>query len=72
METIILNTEQQRLLCSIINNLGTGEHPVADEKTLKHFNKEYVLELTEKAKAKLNEAGNAILESIVELLNKKS
>jgi len=68
METIVLNTEQQRLLCSIINNLGTGEHPVADEKSLKYFTKDYVLELCEKARALLNEAGNAILESIVELL----
>jgi hypothetical protein len=70
MENITLNTDQQRLLCSIINNIGTGEHPCADEKTLKYFTTDYVLELCEKAKAKLNEAGNAILESIVELLNK--
>lgn len=67
MENITLNTEQQNLLCSIINNLGTGEHPVADEKTLKYFEKEYILELCEKAKGKLNETGNSILESIVVL-----
>ena len=64
IKTNQLNQDEKNLLCSIINNLGSGEHPCADERTLSGFRKEYVNELLISAESKLNEKGLSVLQGI--------
>lgn len=66
IKTDQLNQEEKNLLCSIIDNLGSGEHPCADEHTLSGFRKEYVNELLVLAESKLNEKGLNVLKGIKE------
>ena len=64
----VLNNEEKNFLCSIINNLGSGEHPVAEEHTLSGFQKEYVNELFVLAESKLSPKGLEVLTQVKEKL----
>ena len=61
-----MNEEEKGLLCSVINNLGSGQHPCADLNTLSSFRKKYVDKLLVKAESKLTPQGLELLSSIKE------
>lgn len=42
LEGITWTPDQMRFLCRVINRCSTGGHPVADERTLPFFQREYV------------------------------
>jgi hypothetical protein len=61
--------DELNLLCAIINNFGTDQHPIADENSINFFTIDYVKELIEtehfiKAKSKMNSLGKNLLKSI--------
>lgn len=74
LKDITLTSEQQELLCSIINVFGTGQHPYADDKSLPYFTSEYIKEILEteefvNAQDNLTDTGKRVLAEIKELLN---
>lgn len=68
LSDITLNEEQTTLACSIINNLGDGQHPVADENTLKYFTIDYLSGLFPLAESKMTNKGKETIASIRTLI----
>lgn len=50
-----LTTKERRMLCSIINRMGSDKHPVAEPRMLKYFTKGYMIKCINKALPKLKE-----------------
>jgi hypothetical protein len=48
-DTSLLTDEEQILVAYVINHLGSGDHPLADQQTLPFFRTEYVVECLRKA-----------------------
>jgi hypothetical protein len=66
---IEMTTEQKELTCSIINNFGCGQHPVADLQTYDGFARSYLKSILDSQKFKkqesnLSELGKKTLEEI--------
>jgi hypothetical protein len=64
-----LTKEQRELSCSIINNFGSGQHPVADDNTIDGFTISYLKEIIAKkkfiaAESNLSELGKKTLAEI--------
>ena len=45
LDKISFTEDEKGFLCSIINNFGSDQHPVADEKSLPFFTVEYIKEI---------------------------
>src|SRR5208283_116284 len=69
--------EQKNFLCSIINNFGIGEHPVANTETLQFFGVKYILDIIKTKKFRearsnnLTDIGKEILNGIVKIIKNK-
>lgn len=64
-----LTKEQRELSCSIINNFGSGQHPVADDNTIDGFTVSYLKSIFNKKKfiaasANLSDLGKRVLVEI--------
>ena len=60
---------EKDFLIKVINYFGTGQHPVADEKTIQFFNLEYIIEIFESKEfqdniSNLNSKGKRIYENV--------
>jgi hypothetical protein len=67
LQSIVFTPEQKKFTCSLINNIGDGQHPYADSKSFDFFTIEYVKELIDKAlliKGMLSSKGIAMLNDI--------
>ena len=66
-----LNDAEKSFVASVINNLGSGQHPVADSNELEYFKLDYVKKLLKKCSTtkKLNVAGKEMANNILTKLN---
>ena len=49
MEGVLLDDDEVKFLCFVINTLGCGQHAIADESSLSYFKLPYIQELLERA-----------------------
>lgn len=70
MKTIIdkFTPEEKKLMVSVINRLGHGEHPMATVENLYFFTKSYMRDLLGDAISKLSKEGNALAKEIFKKL----
>jgi len=69
LSSYCLTPEQKVLLCQIINNFGSDQHPFANNDTLPYFTVEYVKELlqseeVQNARVNLTKAGERIFNEL--------
>jgi hypothetical protein len=68
LKDIKFNTEEKKLLMSIINIYNTGQHPNCDEHLFNYFLVSYVIKIikenNDEISMRLNEAGNVLFTSI--------
>ena len=62
--------DNKAVLCSVINRVGSGQHPVADSETLPFFKEEYVRKCLKKTSKKLTPEGyKQALSALEEVFN---
>ncbi len=69
LSTVEFTNHEENFLCSMINRYGSGEHPYADNRTLKGFYTKYALQVLKKAKKKLSETGLVMAEQMLTKLS---
>lgn len=62
--------EELNFIMQLINNLGSGQHPYADDKTIKMFAIKYVKDLLKKGKNKIPSKLKSIASNVDAKLNK--
>ena len=72
VNSFYLSEKQFKLLCSVINIFGSGQHPWADSSSIDDFQVDYVLRLIKKATKKVEPCVVADLNELATAIQKKT